>query len=226
MDASGIGRVAFNTTLAACAAGMTALFFAQMRTRCWSLATTTNGVLAGLVAITCPCYWVSPLGAAVIGAVGALTMCGATEALEYLRIDDPVGAVPVHLAAGVWGTLSLGLFATGQYGLPTATGADLSATVTGLFYGGGTGQLLAQGIGSGAMVGATLVSAWALMYGLKALGVLRISKHGELLGIDRHEHGAAAYPEFEPSASTQAGLALPVEQKTAAAGLARARIAR
>ena len=65
-------------------------------------------------------------------------MIWATDALEYLRIDDPIGAVPVHLVCGIWGTLSLGLFATGAYGLPTPTGVDTSVVVKGLFYGGGT----------------------------------------------------------------------------------------
>src|SRR5213078_1433352 len=94
----------------------------------------------------------------------------ATDALEYLRIDDPIGAVPVHMVCGIWGTLSLGLFATGAYGLPTATGVDTSAVVKGLFYGGGTTQLLAQAIGSGAVVGATLVASVVLMYSVKATG--------------------------------------------------------
>ena len=92
-------------------------------------------------------------------------------------------------AAGIWGTLSLGLFATGEYGLPTATGADVSATVTGLFYGGSVGQLVAQAVGSAAIVTATLVTSVALMYGLHRLGVLRVPEHGERVGLDRHEHG-------------------------------------
>ena len=70
------------------------------------------------------------------------------DLLENLRIDDPIGAVPVHMVAGIWGTLSLGLFAAGKYGTPTATGADTSAVVTGLFYGGGLAVLKAQMIGS------------------------------------------------------------------------------
>ena len=74
------------------------------------------------------------------------------DALEALRIDDPIGAVPVHLVCGIWGTLSLGLFATGAYGLPTPTGVDTSTVVKGLFYGGGTAQLMAQAIGSAAVV--------------------------------------------------------------------------
>jgi len=81
----------------------------------------------------------------------------ATDALEYLRIDDPIGAVPVHLVCGTWGTLSLGLFATGEFGLPTPMGADTSAVVKGLFYGGGTTQLAMQALGSFSVVAATLV---------------------------------------------------------------------
>src|SRR5262249_17115585 len=108
MDTVGIGRVSFNTTLAACSAGLAAPFYGYVKTSKWDLAVTTNGFLAGLVAITCPCYWVSPTGAFFIGIGGALVMVWATDALEYLRIDDPIGAVPVHLAAGIWGTLSLG----------------------------------------------------------------------------------------------------------------------
>ena len=83
----------------------------------------------------------------------------ATDALEYLRIDDPIGAVPVHMVCGIWGTVSLGLFATGAYGVPTPTGADISTVVKGLFYGGGATQLVSQVIGSGAITIATLVVA-------------------------------------------------------------------
>jgi len=196
MDLQGIGRVSFNTTLAACSAGLAALFFAYSRVGKWDLAATTNGFLAGLVAITCPCYWVSPTGAFFIGIVGALVALLAIDALEYLRIDDPIGAVPVHMVAGVWGTLSLGFFATGEYGLPTPVGVDTSTLVKGLFYGGGMGQLIAQFIGSASVLCATLVSAFALMYAVKATGTLRVSKEGELEGLDIHEHGMPAYPEF------------------------------
>jgi ammonium transporter, Amt family len=196
MDAQGIGRVAFNTTMAACSAGLMALFIAYARVGKWDLGLTVNGFLAGLVAITCPCYWVSPTGAFFIGIVGGAVAVYGTDLLEYLRIDDPIGAVPVHMMAGIWGTLSLGLFATGAYGLPTPTGADTSAVVKGLFYGGGAAQLLAQAIGSGAVTGATLVSAFALMYLVKATGTLRVTREGELIGIDAHEHGMVAYPEY------------------------------
>src|SRR5207237_1252643 len=110
--------------------------------------------------------------------------------------DDPVGAVPVHGICGIWGTLSLGLFATGEFGAPTPTGADTSATVSGLFYGGGSDQLVAQAIGSAAVTAATFAVAMALMYAVKATGTLRVSKEVELEGLDLHEHGGSAYPEL------------------------------
>jgi len=195
-DAQGIGRVSFNTTLAACSAGLAALFYAYARVGKWDLGLTTNGFLAGLVAITCPCYWVSPTGAFFIGLVAGFAVIWATDALEYLRVDDPIGAVPVHLVCGIWGTLSLGLFATGGYGVPTPTGVDTSTVVRGLFYGGGAAQLMAQAIGSGAVVFATLAASAVLMYAVKATGTLRVSRQGELEGLDLHEHGMVAYPEY------------------------------
>src|SRR4051794_4485114 len=144
MDVQGIGRVSFNTTMAACSAGLAALFIIYFRGRTWDLAFTVNGFLGGLVAITCPCYWVSPTGAFFIGAIAGFVVIWVTDLLEYVRVDDPIGAVPVHLACGIWGTLSLGLFATGQYGLPTPTGMDSGTLVKGLFYGGGMQQLMVQ----------------------------------------------------------------------------------
>ena len=107
-----------------------------------------------------------------------------------------MATVPVHMVAGIWGTLSLGLFATGQFGVPTPMGVDTSTVVKGLLYGGGTGQLMAQAVGSGATVMATLVASVVVMYAVKATGTLRISREGELLGLDLHEHGIVAYPEY------------------------------
>ena len=154
-----------------------------------------NGLLAGLVAITCPCYWVSPFGAIMIGAVAGVVVVWGTDLLEWLRIDDPCGAWPVHGAAGMWGTYSLGLFATGQFGASTPTGADTSSVVKGLFYGGGIDQLVAQIIGNTCIGVGVFVVAMVLMYAVKATGTLRVSEEGELEGLDLHEHGAEAYPE-------------------------------
>src|SRR5690242_8818755 len=175
LDTQGIGRVSFNTTLAACSAGLTALAWSYFKTDGkWDLALTVNGFLAGLVAITCPCYWVDPEGAFLLGIGAGIVMMWGIDLLEYLRIDDPIGAVPVHMIGGIWGTLSLGLFATGAYGAPTATGADTSSVVTGLLYGGGLSQLGAQALGSGATVVATLAVSLLMMFALKRVGVLRV----------------------------------------------------
>src|SRR4051812_3246894 len=196
LDMQGIARVSFNTTMAACSAGLISLFYAYMRVKKWDLGLTVNGFLAGLVAITAPCYWVSPTGAFFIGIVAGVVVLWATDALEYFRIDDPIGAVPVHLVCGIWGTLSLGLFATGQYGLPAPTGVDTSTLVKGLFYGGGMAQLTSQAIGSASVVLSTLLVSAVLMYAVKATGTLRVSREGELEGLDLHEHGMLAYPEY------------------------------
>jgi Amt family ammonium transporter len=198
MDILGIARVATNTTLAACAGGLSAMFFVYPRAKKWDCGMTLNGLLAGLVAITCPCYWVSPFGSIMIGIVAGIVVVLGTDLLEWLRIDDPCGAWPVHGVAGIWGTLSLGLFATGEFGAPTPTGADTSAAVLvkGLFYGGGTDQLVAQCIGNFSIGIGVFIVAMVLMLAVKATGTLRVSKEGEEIGLDLHEHGGTAYPEL------------------------------
>jgi ammonium transporter, Amt family len=201
MDFEGIGRVAANTTLAACtgslAAMLAALWIGPFKGK-FDTGFALNGMLAGLVAITCPCYWVSPFGSVVIGLVAGLVVFGGVYLLEYLRIDDPVGAVPVHGLNGIWGTLSLGLFASGQFGATGPTGADNSAPVAGLFYGGGFDVLKAQAIGSFTITVATFVVAIILMYAVSKLPYpykLRVEPEGETGpgGIDVFEHGAEAY---------------------------------
>jgi Amt family ammonium transporter len=196
MDYQGIGRVAANTTLAACSAGLVAMIVAYGMSKKWDITFTINGFLAGLVAITCPCYWVSPTGSILLGGVAGVVVLAGAELLEYLRIDDPIGAVPVHGMCGIWGTLSLGLFASGQYGVTGVTAPDNSAPLTGLFYGGGTSLLMAQAIGSVIVTVCTFSVALIVMYAVNAMGELRVSKEGEAYGIDLHEHGIPAYPEY------------------------------
>jgi Amt family ammonium transporter len=200
MDLHGIGRVATNTTLAACGGGLSALFFVYWRGKYWDCGITVNGFLAGLVAVTCPCYWVSPAGAFALGAIAGVICVLSVDLFEHLRIDDPVGAVSVHGVCGIWGTLSLGFFATGQFGAPGQYGADTSSgsIVTGLLYGGGPNQLVAQLIGSASITTVTFVTSLVLMYGLKAAGVLRLSPERERAGMDVTEHGGPAYPELVP----------------------------
>jgi Amt family ammonium transporter len=226
MDFAGIGRVATNTTLAAAAGGMVAVLFVYPRSKKWDVGMSINGFLGGLVAITCPCYWVSPFGAVMIGAVAGIVVPLGVDLLERLRVDDPIGAVAVHGFCGVWGTLSLGLFAAGQYGLPTPTGADNSTPIEGLFYGGGTGQLRAQLIGSLTCVVVVTGVALLVMFAVRAIpGAwnLRLPKEDELEGIDIAEHGLPAYHmEFghgmsytTPTGAPPAGLDLSGSTATA-----------
>jgi Amt family ammonium transporter len=202
MDMQGIGRIAANTTLAACAGGMTAMFAALW----WGstkgkfdLGFTVNGFLAGLVAITCPCYWVSPFGAILLGAVAGFIVYGGIYLIEWFRIDDPVGAVSVHGFCGIWGTLSLGLFASGQYGATGPLGADNSAPVKGLFYGGGFSVLEAQAIGTFTIAIAVFLITIVMMFVINKLGhpwKLRIEEIGEtgVGGLDMFDHGIEVYP--------------------------------
>ena len=201
MDYIGVGRVATNTTLAACAGGLAAMFYGFPKTKTWDVSFTVNGFLAGLVAITCPCYWVSPTGSILIGAIAGVIVVVAIDVMEWLRIDDPIGAVPVHGINGIWGTISLGLFACNKYGATGVTGPDNSVPLAGLFYGGGTKVLIAQCVGSAIVTFATFAVGMVLMYSVKAIGLLRVSEEGELEGIDLHEHGIPAYPEYALIAS-------------------------
>ncbi len=205
MDYQGIGRVAANTTLAACAGGLVAMFVAYFMSKKWDMSFTVNGFLAGLVAITCPCYWVTPLGSIALGGVAGVIVVYGVELLEYLRIDDPIGAVPVHGMCGIWGTWSLGLFASGMYGATGPLAADNSMPLKGLFYGGGFQVLEAQIIGNGIVVVSTFVVAMVVMYSVNAMGLLRVSSEGENYGLDLHEHGISAYPEYVISSMGRPG---------------------
>jgi ammonium transporter, Amt family len=182
IDAAGIGRVATNTTLAAAAGGLAAMSVVYRRVRKWDMGITINGFLGGLVAITCPCYWVNSFGAIMIGLVGGIVVVYGIDLIEWLRIDDPIGAVAVHGFAGMWGTWSLGLFATGQWN-----------EVKGLFWGGGGKQLFAQVWGNLLIGALAFGGAYVLMRLVTLTGTLRVSEEGELEGIDIHEHGSPAY---------------------------------
>src|SRR5215212_494305 len=175
-----------NMTLAACAGALVAVAWVYPRSKKWDVGISINGLLAGLVAITCPCYWVSPTGSIAIGAIAGAVMILFVDFTEWVRVDDPCGAFAVHGACGIWGTLSLGLFAVGNYG-----------DVKGLLYGGNANQLIAQIEGSATIIACTAAAGLLLMFGLKFMGVLRISEAEELEGLDIAEHGAPAYhPEY------------------------------
>jgi ammonium transporter, Amt family len=203
MDNAGAGRVAMNTTLAACTGGIAAEFLSFYMIKKWDTPAMINGFLAGLVAITCPCYWVSDVGSCILGAVAGVLVIGAMELLEHLRIDDPVGAWPVHGVCGIWGTISLGLFASGQYqaagssptGVPNIVAKSPEA-LTGLFYGGGWSVFKAQCIGSLIVCTATFAAAMTMFTVLNKFGLLRVTKEDEVEGLDISQHGNTAYPEY------------------------------
>jgi Amt family ammonium transporter len=152
---------------------------------------SVNGLLAGLVAITAPCAFVDQWAAVVIGLIAGVLVCLATVWLEKLKIDDPVGAVPVHMVNGAWGVLAVGIFANGNP--DTAAWNGVESAVTGLLYGGST-QILAQT--------AEVVSVFVAVFGLSylffkacnAFGLLRVSRKDELEGLDMPEMGSLAYP--------------------------------
>jgi Amt family ammonium transporter len=146
-----------------------------------NIGASLNGSLAGLVAITAGCAYVKPLDAIIIGAVGGVLVIYAALWLEKFKIDDPVGAVPVHLVNGVWGTLAIGLFAS-QNGL------------TGLFAGGGAAQLILQLIGVLAAAAWTGATAFLMFFTIKKTIGLRVNLEEEARGLDVHEHGSEAYP--------------------------------
>jgi Amt family ammonium transporter len=143
---------------------------------------TLNGVLAGLVAITCPCDGVSPVSAIIIGGVAGILVVFSVLFFDFvLKVDDPVGAVSVHAVNGLWGTLSYGLFALNG----------------GLFCGGGFKQFGIQ------LLGASMAFVWAFGLGIilfwilgKTVG-LRASAEEELKGLDIGEHGNEAYAGFQ-----------------------------
>jgi Amt family ammonium transporter len=187
-----IAIVAVNTNLAAAAGGIMALAIAHWKTKKWDLGMLINGILAGLVAVTAPAAWIEGWAAIVIGLIGGSLMYASVKFLEARKIDDPVGAVSVHGVGGLWGILSIGFFADGTYGNYSTEGPF----ATGLFYGGGGEQLLAQ------LISMVVVVIWAFGMGYltfklmdKAFGI-RVSPEEELQGLDIPEHGAPAYPDF------------------------------
>jgi Amt family ammonium transporter len=182
-DVAGITTVALNTNMAAAAGCLTATATAWLALGKPDLSMILNGTLAGLVAITAPCYWVGPGSAVVIGAIAGVLVVYAVLFFDKVRADDPVGALSVHLVNGVWGTLSVGVFASRN-------------DAAGLFFGGGMTQLLIQLKGVLA-VGAFAVASTALIWFLLKITLgIRVSSEEELEGLDKGEHGMEAYPGF------------------------------
>ena len=186
-----IGRIAITTNLSAAMGAVAAMLTAWCITKKPDASLTMNGALAGLVAITASCATVTPFGAIMIGLTAGILVVGSILLIDkVLKIDDPVGAVSVHGVCGAFGTLACGLF-NAEGILKTAD------TSTGLFYGGGLGQLGAQALG----VGTAFVWAFGLglllFFLLKKTVGLRVNREEELRGLDIGEHGMEAYAGFQ-----------------------------
>jgi len=182
-----IARVAINTNLAAALGGIFAMITVWRMFGKPDLSMAMNGALAGLVAITAPCAFVEPWAAIIIGAVAGVIVVLGVVILDKLRIDDPVGAVPVHGLNGIWGTLAIGLFGKASLGLAN----------NGLFYGGGLVQLGIQALGVVAATTFILITMGALFKLIDKCIGLRVSREEEFKGLDIGEHGMESYSGFQ-----------------------------
>ncbi|MBQ1604212.1 MAG: adenylate cyclase, partial [Lachnospiraceae bacterium] len=193
-DIDTLGSVFLTTTVAPAVATVTCMIVTWVKYGKPDVAMCLNAALAGLVAITAPCDVTDCLGAAIIGLVaGVLVIVGVWFTDYVVHVDDPVGAVAVHMLNGIWGTIAVGLFAT-----ETAPGFALAGIEEGLFYGGGFLQL-------GKQLGGIVVTAvWTVVLATIAFGLikktigLRVSEEEEIIGLDQMEHGLlSAYAGFE-----------------------------
>jgi Amt family ammonium transporter len=203
-----IGVIATNTMLAGAAGSITAMLYMWLRYGKPDPSMVANGALAGLVAITAPCAFVTAPSAVLIGGVAGVLVCWSVFFFDRTaKIDDPVGAISVHGVNGLWGILALGLLADGTYG---AGWNGVDGNVTGLFY-GDAGQFFAQCIGGLAnFVGVGLLTLAA--YGVTSLLTKghRVSAEVEDVGLDIPEMGVLAYPEGVSLGDPSAPLAATV----------------
>jgi Amt family ammonium transporter len=190
-----IGSIAVNTMLAGCTGTLGALLYM------WSLkgkpdaSMTGNGLLAGLVAITAPSGFVSPVNSCIIGLIAGVLVCISVAFVENkLKVDDPVGAISVHGTNGLWGVLSVGLFADGtsNYG---GSWNGVNGSVTGLFY-GDSSQLAAQLVGISTLLGFVFTFSFVMNWALEYFVGHRVSAESEIAGLDIPEMGQLGYPEF------------------------------
>jgi Amt family ammonium transporter len=179
-----IGGIAVNTTLAASMGAFAAMLTTWFRSGKPDVAMAGHGLLAGLVGVTAGAWVVNGLGAIVIGATAGIIVVYAVSFFDKVKIDDPVGAVSVHGVCGAFGTLAVGLFSS----------IEVDGVIKkGLFYGGGTDQLISQIIGVAAIGAFVFIASFVLFGTLKATVGLRVSEQEEIEGLDVHEHGFAGY---------------------------------
>ncbi len=192
-DLPTLGSVFLTTTVAPAVATVTTMLFTWIRYGKPDVSMCLNASLAGLVAITAPCDVTDCAGSAIIGVVaGLLVVFGVWFVDNVLHVDDPVGAVAVHMMNGIWGTIAVGLFAT-----ETAPGFAVADIQEGLFYGGGISQLIKQLGGMGVTIAWTVVTIVIAFLVLKKTIGLRVSEEEELIGLDATEHGLpSAYAGF------------------------------
>lgn len=192
-----LGSIFVATTIAPAIATVTTMIFTWIRYGKPDVSMCLNASLAGLVAITAPCDTADALGACIIGLVsGLLVVFGVWLLDNVLHIDDPVGAVAVHMMNGIWGTVAVGLFSTST--VPGYSVKDAAGNVmTGLFYGGGLKLLGIQLIGMLATAGWTAVTITITFFAIKKIVGLRASEEEEITGLDVTEHGlVSAYSGF------------------------------
>jgi Amt family ammonium transporter len=189
-----ISVIAVNTFLAGATGAVVAMYYTFIRTGKADLVMACNGCLAGLVGITAPCAYVAPWAAVVIGAAAVPVMLGAAYFVErVLKVDDVVGAVPVHAGAGLWGLIAVGIFADGTYG-----------GVSGLVDGNGA-QLVLQLVDVITFMAWTIGTAFVTFFLIKKTIGLRASAEEERTGLDVPEHGAEAYAPAMPAPAPAGG---------------------
>ena len=187
-NGSAIAHVLVATNMAAVTATLSATVAAWLVLKKPDLSMILNGCLAGLVAITAPCAFVTITSAAIIGAISGVLVVFAVLFFDKMRIDDPVGALSVHLVNGVFGTLALGLF----YNNKIAT--DVAGLATGL----SAGAQFIQQLKGVVLVGLfTVILSAVFWFALKKLMGIRVTREEELAGLDLGEHGNEAYPDFQ-----------------------------
>lgn len=187
VDAAFFGFVALNTALAAAAGVVAATLISWVVLGKPDIPTVLNGALAGLVAITASCAFVDVWASVVIGFIAGTLVFYSARFFEKKKIDDPIYALSVHGAAGVWGTLSTGFFTTPELA---------SVGKPGLFYGGGFDQLGVQLMGVVACGLFAFVVSYAILFIMKkVMGGIRVTEEEEIMGLDMSEHGSYGYPE-------------------------------
>jgi Amt family ammonium transporter len=189
-------NAAVNTLIAGAVGGCAAMFYMWWfgPSKKPDPSMSANGILAGLVAITAPCAFVDSVGAMIIGLVAGVWVCLASALLERMHIDDPVGAIPVHFANGLWGVIATGLFACG---VPASEGWNgVKGTVRGLFYGDGL-QFVAQLCEVAALFAFVFGASLVFFKILNARGLLRSKPEDELEGLDIPEMGAPGYSSVD-----------------------------